>query len=416
MRYARHLALPEVGPLGQARLREARVLVVGAGGLGSPVALYLVAAGVGTLGIVDADRVELSNLQRQILHDTPGVGEAKVVSAARRLHALNPEVRIEPHPVRFEPHNALALAQGYDLLVDGSDNLATRYLLNDVALTLGIPWVYGAVERWVGHVAIFCAPGGAQSADQSAVPGPCFRCLFRDPPPPGAVPGCAEAGVVGALPGIIGSMQALEALKWLVAGTGAGTEAGSSLHPLVGRLLVFDGARMTTRHLHPTRRPDCPACGPEGARPFLEGGAMWHEACTDFTPGEGSSVRGLSPATLKAQMEQDSPPLLLDVRDPWEWEGGNLSHVGAVYLGPEDLASQVLGSEPATGEASLPPQLPPLLAGLPLDAPLVLYCRAGGRSLLAAQALQARGFTQVAHLEGGLLRWAQELEPRTLVV
>jgi adenylyltransferase/sulfurtransferase len=386
MRYARHLALPEVGASGQARLGAARVLVVGAGGLGSPAALYLAAAGVGTLGIVDADRVELSNLQRQILHDTPGVGEEKVASAARRLRALNPDVRIEPHPVRLEPTNALELLRGYDLVVDGSDNLATRYLVNDACLTLGIPWVYGAVERWIGHVAIFAAPGG-----------PCFRCLFRDPPPPGAVPGCAEAGVVGALPGIMGSMQALEAIKWIVQAPG--------LAPLVGRLLVFDGARMTARHVHPTRQAGCPACGPEAARPFLEGDAIWHEVCSDIAGGGDASVEGVAPLALRDRLMKDAPLILLDVRARWEWDAGNLSHVGAWFLGPwpGDTADEA-------GRG-----IPPLLEAVPSDAPVVVYCRAGGRSLVAAQALVRLGFTQVAHLEGGLLRWAREVEPDQVV-
>jgi sulfur-carrier protein adenylyltransferase/sulfurtransferase len=395
MRYLRHLALPEVGAAGQARLARARVLVVGAGGLGSPAALYLAAAGVGTLGIVDADHVELSNLQRQILHDTPAVGEAKVSSAARRLHALNPEIRIEPHPVRLEPPHALDLVDGYDLVVDGSDNLATRYLVNDVCLSRGIPWVYGAVERWTGHVAVFAAPGG-----------PCFRCLFREPPPPGAIPGCAEVGVVGALPGIIGAMQALEAIKWIV--------RDPTLEPLVGRLLVFDGARMTARHIHPARNPDCPACGPAGTRPFQAGEALWHAACSGQGAGGGpgrgpedgpsadDGVEEIGPAELARRMAGTHPPRLLDVRERWEWEAGNLADLGASYVGPV----------PAQGARHLPPEV----LALDRDVPIVLVCRAGGRSLSAGQVLREAGFSRVASLSGGLVRWAREQAPDLAVV
>jgi sulfur-carrier protein adenylyltransferase/sulfurtransferase len=392
MRYLRHLALPEVGAAGQARLARARVLVVGAGGLGSPAALYLAAAGVGTLGIVDADRVELSNLQRQILHDTPAVGEAKVSSAARRLHALNPEIRIEPHPVRLEPPHALDLVDGYDLVVDGSDNLATRYLVNDVCLSRGIPWVYGGVERWTGHVAVFAAPGG-----------PCFRCLFRDPPPPGAIPGCAEVGVVGALPGIIGAMQALEAIKWIV--------RDPTLEPLVGRLLVFDGARMTARHIHPARRPDCPACGPAGTRPFQAGEALWHAACSQEAPsavaegdavGDSHGVEEIGPEELVRRMAGTHPPRLLDVRERWEWDAGNLADLGASHVGPV----------PAQGADVLPPEL----LMMDRDVPIVLVCRAGVRSLSAGRVLREAGFTRVASLNGGLVRWSRERAPDLAVV
>lgn len=389
LRYARHLVLPGVGPEGQARIGEARVLVVGAGGLGSPAALYLAAAGVGTLGLVDADRVALSNLQRQVLHATPDVGRLKVESGGERLRALNPEIRVEPHPVRLEAENAVDLLAGYDLVVDGSDNLPTRYLLNEAALARGIPWVYGAVMQWEGHVSIFGAPGG-----------PCYRCLFGEPPPPGAVPGCAEAGVLGALPGVVGSLQALEALKWILAGEASpGALHGPRLEPAVGRLLVWDGAGARLRTLHPRRRPDCPACGAAPDRPSREPVPSAGAACASAggrTPGgaPGFSVPRITPDALRARLSGPEAPLLVDVREGWEWEAGNLASLGALHLPPS-----VLEDEEA------------LRARLPRDRSLVVVCRAGGRSLVAGARLAALGFGPVENLEGGLLAWAAQEDP-----
>jgi molybdopterin/thiamine biosynthesis adenylyltransferase/rhodanese-related sulfurtransferase len=374
-RYARHLALPGVGPEGQARLGAARVLVIGAGGLGSPAALYLAAAGVGTLGIVDPDRVELSNLQRQILHGTPDVGRLKTESAAERLTLLNPETRIEPHAVRLDAPNAVDLLRAYDLVVDGSDNFPTRYILNDAALEVGIPWVYGAVLRWEGHLSIFAAPGG-----------PCYRCLFRGAPPSGAVPGCAEAGVMGALPGVIGSLQALEAIKWIVAD---GTDRFESA---VGRLLVVDTARLRMREIRPPRDPECPACGEPRFR------ERWTpEPEADFPAGcemDPDAPASISPEELRTALEGLDPPLLVDVRSSWEWEVSNLAALGAIHLPPHRLENAF----------ELPPELD-------RSRPVVAMCRAGGRSLAVAERLRSMGFPRVANLSGGLVAWARSQDP-----
>jgi sulfur-carrier protein adenylyltransferase/sulfurtransferase len=388
LRYARHLVLPEVGPEGQELLARARVLVVGAGGLGSPAALYLAAAGVGTLGIVDPDRVELSNLQRQVLHATADAGRLKVESGAGRLRALNPEIRVEPHPIRLHAGNALALLSAHDLVVDGSDAFATRYLVNDAALRVGIPWVYGAVDRWEGQLALFGAPGG-----------PCYRCIFRDPPPPGAVPGCAQAGVMGALPGVIGSLQALEAVKWIVS-EGGRRPAARGLESAAGRLLVFDAARLRLREIRPRRDPECPACGeaadPEAPLPD------WDRVCGDAPDSVGSSgasdggaLRSLSPAALRDALRSADPPLVVDVREGWEWDAGNLAALGAVHAPLAALAGQ----------------LPEHLADVPRGRSLVVVCRAGGRSAEGAARLAALGFHDVGHLEGGLLAWKRAVEP-----
>jgi len=240
IRYARHFVLPRVGPPGQTKIKRARVLVVGAGGLGSPVALYLAAAGVGTLGLVDHDVVELSNLQRQLLHGSSSLGQPKVASARERLRDVNPHVRVVTHPVRLTSANAMDIMKDYDLAVDGSDNFPTRYLLNDACVIQSKPYLYGAVDRWEGHVSVFGAPGG-----------PCYRCLFREPPPAEMVPGCAEVGVLGVLPGVVGTLQATEVLK-LILGVG---------DPLVGRLLVFDALALSFREVRLRRNPGCPVCG-----------------------------------------------------------------------------------------------------------------------------------------------------------
>ncbi|TVP42289.1 MAG: molybdopterin-synthase adenylyltransferase MoeB [Gemmatimonadales bacterium] len=383
IRYARHLALPGVGPGGQARLGEARVLIVGAGGLGSPAALYLAAAGVGTLGIVDPDRVELSNLQRQILHGTPDVGRLKTASAAERLSVLNPEVRIEPHPVQLDASNASELLGAYDLVVDGSDNFPTRYIVNDAALEVGIPWVYGAVLRWEGQLAIFAAPGG-----------PCYRCLFRDAPPEGAVPGCAEAGVMGALPGVVGSLQALEAIKWIVAGGPESERSGGAtrFESAVGRLLVFDTARLRMREVRPRRDPACPACGEARFR------RRWVPARASAPampcPAAPDSPPSISPEELRTALEGLDPPLLVDVRSPWEWEVSNLAALGAIHLPPHLL------DDPA----ALPPALDE-------GRSVVVMCRAGGRSLAVAERLRSLGFPRVSNLSGGLVAWARAQDP-----
>jgi sulfur-carrier protein adenylyltransferase/sulfurtransferase len=371
-RYARHLGLAEVGAEGQRRLRAARVLLVGAGGLGSPAALYLAAAGVGTLGIVDPDRVELSNLQRQLLHGTRDVDRPKTDSARDRLRDVNPHVDVRLHPVRLTSLNAAEILEGYDLVVDGSDNFPTRYLVNDACVLAGKPWVYGAVLRWEGQMALFGAPEG-----------PCYRCLFREPPPPGLVPGCAEAGVVGVLPGIVGTLQALEALKWIL---GVGRSAA-------GRLLVFDALSLSFREVRPRRDPACPVCGD---RPTVRELIDYERFCStgeERTAGaeDEGGVRTVSPRELREALSGDGGPLLVDVREPWEWGAGSLEDRGAVHV--------PLGA------------LEERLEELPRDREVVLYCRTGARSEHALLLLRAAGFHRVSHLEGGLRAWAVEVDP-----
>jgi molybdopterin/thiamine biosynthesis adenylyltransferase/rhodanese-related sulfurtransferase len=363
IRYSRHLLLDEVGVDGQLRLRQARVLLVGAGGLGSPAALYLAAAGVGTIGIVDADRVDHSNLQRQVLHGTGTVGELKTVSAEARLHDLNPDVSVEPHSFRLDSSNALELVSRYDLVVDGSDNFPTRYLVNDACVLTGRPYVYGSIFRFEGQVSVFGAPGG-----------PCYRCLFAEPPEPGLVPSCAEAGVLGVLPGIVGSLQALEALKWILG-------AGESL---VGRLLLVDalGARFRELSLRPD--PDCPICG---TAPSIQELIDYEAFCG--VPGAEDAAEEISPAELADLRARGEPVQLVDVREPAEWEIVRIA--GSRLLPLRDL--------------------PARLGELDARQPVVTICHHGVRSRRALELLRAAGFPAVRSLAGGVDRWAVECEP-----
>lgn len=401
-RYARHLSLGEVGAEGQRRLARARVLLVGAGGLGSPAAMYLAAAGVGTLSVVDPDRVELSNLQRQLLHGTGDVGRPKVESAADRLRDLNPEVQVETYPVRLDSSNALEIVGAHDLVVDGSDNFATRYLVNDACGLTGRPWVYGAILRWEGQLSLFGTPDG-----------PCYRCLFREPPPPGLVPGCAEAGVVGVLPGIVGSLQALEAIKWIL-GRRGGTAAG--------RLLIFDALSLGFREINLRRDPTCPLCGDAPViaelmdyehfcatgetRPYPSGDDRHGPSATAASAapetGQGGEVAGsgtppapevpqIGPLELRAMLSSGEPPFLLDVREGWEWAVSNLERHGAQHI-PLAL-------------------LPQRTAELPEDRGVVVYCRSGARSDRAARLLLERGLFPVWNLAEGLEGWARQIDP-----
>jgi adenylyltransferase/sulfurtransferase len=369
IRYARHLTLPEVGVAGQERLRRARVLLIGAGGLGSPAALYLAAAGIGTLGIVDADAVELTNLQRQILHGTGGIGAAKTESARLRLRDLNPHVEVVPHPVRLDSHNALAVLGQYDFALDGSDNFPTRYLVNDASVLLGKPYIYGSIFRFDGQVSVFAAKGG-----------PCYRCLFAEPPPPDLVPNCAEAGVLGVLPGLVGSLQALEAIK-LVLGAG---------ESLVGRLLLVDALRVRFRELEVRRDPACAVCGD---RPTITGLIDYEDYCGVPPAGdpfsEAAGLREIEVSALVESLRRPDPPLVLDVREPWEWE---IAHIVGSRLVP-------MGD------------LPGRLAELPTGSLVVTVCHKGMRSLLAQQLLSGAGF-QARSLAGGMERWALEVDPR----
>ena len=376
-RYARHIALPEVGLEGQLRLKAGRVLCVGAGGLGSPLALYLAAAGVGTIGIVDFDDVDASNLQRQILHGPGDVGRHKLDSAADRLEDVNPHVEVVGHPQRLTSENALEILKGYDVVVDGTDNFPTRYLVNDACVLLGTPNVYGSVFRWEGQVSVFAAKGG-----------PCYRCLFREPPPPGLVPNCAEGGVLGVLPGIIGSMQAMETIKLLL-GKGVG---------LAGRLLIFDALEMTWREIALRRNPECPVCSDS---PTQTGLIDYELFCGVTRPGEGSlhsaeDFEELDAASVAALLASDTPPYLIDVREPWEWAVSSLAERGARLIPLAELGDR--------------------LGEVPKETPVVVYCRSGQRGQSAARQLVAGGYGPVSNLSGGLLSWAESVEPGLPVV
>ena len=379
LRYARHLALPGVGPEGQERIKEARVVCVGAGGLGSPLALYLAAAGVGTIGLVDFDEVDTTNLQRQLLHGTSDVGRSKLDSARERLGDVNPHVHVEAHRARLTSENALEILGGYDIVVDGTDNFPTRYLVNDACVLLGKPNVYGSVFRWEGQVSVFATEEG-----------PCYRCLFREPPPPGLVPNCAEGGVLGVLPGIIGSMQALETLK-LILGVG---------DPLAGRLLIFDGLESSWREVRLRRNPDCPVCGDAPTQQGLIDyevfcGVRTDDGATQARAEGAAAVPELDPLAVAAELESDTPPYLLDVREPWEWAVSSLASRGARLIPLGELEERM-------GE-------------VPRERSVVVYCRSGQRSHEAAQKLARAGYA-AANLRGGIVAWARDVEPGLPVV
>lgn len=370
IRYARHFVLPNVGPEGQRKLSDSSVLLIGAGGLGSSAALYLAAAGIGKLGIVDADLVDLSNLQRQVLYGINQLSQRKVTSARDRLWELNPNVEVAPHAVRLTSSNALELMRGYSLVVDGSDNFPTRYLVNDACVILGMPYVYGAVDRWDGQASVFAAPGG-----------PCYRCLFREPPPPGLVPTCAEAGVLGVLPGVIGAIQATEAIKTIL---GAG-------ETLAGRLLLFDALALSFRQVRIRRNPQCPVCGD---RPTQKDLVDYDRFCGEVpeveTPGR-EPLPQLSPREVSAALSVEPSTLLLDVREPHEWEIGNLGPRGALLMPFGEVRARA-------GE-------------LPRDRPIVVYCHVGVRSAVVGEMLRALGFGQVSNMTGGYRAWVEEVDP-----
>ncbi len=365
LRYSRHLTLPDVGLAGQSKLKDARVLLIGAGGLGSPAALYLAAAGVGTLGLVDFDLVDRSNLQRQILHGTSGIGTAKTESARERLRDVNPHVQVEAFAEKLTSANALHLLRKFDVVVDGSDNFPTRYLVNDACVLLGKPDVYGAVFRFDGQVSVF-----------SARDGPCYRCLYAEPPPPDLVPSCAEGGVLGVLPGIIGSLQALETIK-LILGIG---------EPLIGRLVLFDGRRLQFREMALEKDPDCPVCG---GRPTITSLIDYEAFCG---MGEGGSGKGEGVEISARQLQQErtrSPSLLLlDVRDAREAEIASIAGAKLIPLR----------------------ELPGRLTELPATATIVTHCHHGPRSLKAREILKGAGFADVRSLAGGIDAWSREVD------
>jgi molybdopterin/thiamine biosynthesis adenylyltransferase/rhodanese-related sulfurtransferase len=361
-RYGRHLLLPEVGLAGQRRIKGARILLVGAGGLGSPAALYLAAAGVGQLSIVDFDVVDVSNLQRQVLHGTRDVGRPKTESARDRLLDLNPHLSVSLHETRLDAANALDLVRDHDLVVDGADNFATRYLVNDACVLAGRPNVHASIFRFDGQASVFATAGG-----------PCYRCLHPSPPPPGEVPSCAEGGVLGVLPGLLGTIQATEALK-LVAGIG---------QPLVGRLLLVDALAMQFRTVKVRKDPDCPACGTRTIRELREE----TYACDAIPPGD--RVPEITPLELAERIARGDGLTLLDVREPDEWEVARIPGARLVPLGR-------LGEEI--------PRLDPALD-------VVVYCRSGVRSQTAGRQIRAGGFARVHSLAGGILRYGAEVDP-----
>lgn len=364
IRYSRHLLLPEVGLDGQRKLKAARVLLVGAGGLGSPAAIYLAAAGVGTLGIVDFDVVDITNLHRQILHGTGDVGRSKLESAISRLREVNPHVTVEPHETRLTSANALQIIRQYDVVVDGTDNFATRYLVNDACVLTNRPNVYGSIFRFDGQVSVFCTPDG-----------PCYRCVYREPPPPGLVPSCAEGGVLGILPGIVGTLQATEALK-LVLGIG---------EPLIGRLNLVDalGARLRTVRI--AKDPTCPACGTRELQQLIDYDAFC--GVTDL-PDEAPMLE-ITPRELADRLARADDVVLIDVREPYEHAIARIHGARLVPLG-------------AFADA---------IPSLDRQRDIVIHCRSGARSATAVRQLQAAGFTRVWNVAGGILRWADDVDP-----
>jgi adenylyltransferase/sulfurtransferase len=374
-RYSRHLIMPEVGMDGQRRMKAGSVLCIGAGGLGSPAALYLAAAGIGTIGVVDFDVVDFSNLQRQIIHGTPDVGRSKLASAKDRLNAINPHVDVQTYEVALSSENALKLFEPYDVILDGTDNFPTRYLTNDACVLLGKPNAYGSIFRFEGQASVFAMKDG-----------PCYRCLYPEPPPPGLVPSCAEGGVLGVLPGVIGVIQATEAIK-LITGIG---------EPLVGRFLIYDALRMKFRELKLKKDPDCPVCGTHptvtklidyeqfcGIHPVPSGagaasGATVTNNATDITAVE-----------LKQRLDRGDKLKILDVREPNEYQINRIP--GATLIPMGDVARRYAELDP--------------------DEEMVVHCKMGGRSAKAVDFLRSVGFKKVLNLKGGILEWIDKVDP-----
>ena len=353
LRYARQVRLPEFGAAGQERLARSRMLIVGAGGLGSPAALYLAAAGVGTLGLVDFDLVDVTNLHRQIMHGTPDVGRSKLASAADRLRDINPHVRLELHDEACDATNVRRLVEAYDMVIDGTDNFPTRYLINDACVMTRTPNIYGSIFRFEGQVSVFAAPGG-----------PCYRCLHPEPPPPGLIPNCAEAGVLGVLPGVVGTMQATEAIKMA---TGIG-------EPLIGRLLLYDALRMRVRDITLPRDPDCPVCGDA---PTIHDLVAYDQICETPMTKEEMTVD-----ELKQWRDSNHPHFLVDVREPFEHASASIEGATLIPMG------EILQK----------------LDQLPTDRTIVVQCQSGGRSARVTAALRAKGF-DASNLAGGIIAW-----------
>jgi molybdopterin/thiamine biosynthesis adenylyltransferase/rhodanese-related sulfurtransferase len=364
LRYARHLSLPEVGPEGQARLKEARVLCIGTGGLGSPLVLYLAAAGIGTLGLVDFDVVDYTNLQRQIIHTMPDVGRAKVESASEKIAAINPFVHVEAFNEKLTSENALSIFKNFDIIADGTDNFATRYLVNDACVLTGKPNVFASVFRFEGQASVFATENG-----------PCYRCLYPEPPPPGMVPSCAEGGVLGVLPGLLGVIQATEVIKF-ICGIG---------EPLIGRMLLVDALGMKFQELKLRKDPDCPVCGTNRTVKEL----IDYEQFCGVRGAETPVAGDIQPEELKRRLDAGEDLFILDVREPHEYQIANLGG----HLIP-------LGD------------LPKRLHELDSKREIVAHCKAGGRSAKAVEFLRQQGFKNIHNLAGGITAWSDKIDPK----
>jgi sulfur-carrier protein adenylyltransferase/sulfurtransferase len=368
-RYSRHLILPEVGMEGQQRLKAAKVLCVGTGGLGSPLALYLAAAGIGTLGLVDFDTVDSSNLQRQIIHSTKDIGRKKIDSAQEKLNALNPALNVVKHDTMLTSANALEIFAQYDIIADGTDNFQTRYLVNDACVLLNKPNAYGSIFRFEGQASVFATEEG-----------PCYRCLYPEPPPPGLVPSCAEGGVLGILPGIVGVIQATEVIKLIL----------SKGEPLIGRLLLVDALSMRFRELKLRKNPDCPACG---INPTVTELIDYNQFCGIAPePAQAAQVKNgipqISVKELKQRRDAGDDFFLLDVREPYEVQ---IAQIGGYLIPQNDVPNRLGELDPAKE--------------------IVVHCRSGARSQRIAELLKANGFQRVSNLAGGILAWSDEIDP-----
>lgn len=369
-RYSRHLIMPEVTLEGQKKLKAARVLCIGTGGLGSPIALYLAAAGVGTLGLIDFDVVDYSNLQRQILHGTKDVGRKKLNSARDRIKDVNPNVNVVLHDAMFRSDNAIEIVEGYDIVIDGTDNFPTRYLSNDVCVFLKKPNIYGSIFRFDGQATVFAPHLG----------GPCYRCLYPEPPPPGMVPSCAEGGVLGVLPGVVGVIQAIEAVK-LIVGIG---------DPLIGRLVSFDALKMKFREFKIRKDPSCPVCG---EHPTITELIDYEQFCgipqAQAEEEAEPPVPEITVESLKERLDRKDKFVLLDVREPFEWDIARIPGAKLIPLG----------------------ELPSRMSELDSADEILIHCKSGVRSAKALRQLQKAGFGKLANVEGGILAWADRVDP-----
>jgi adenylyltransferase/sulfurtransferase len=368
LRYSRHLIMPEVGMEGQLKLKEAKVCLIGTGGLGAPLGLYLAAAGIGRIGLVDFDVVDYTNLQRQVIHGTKDVGRKKLDSAADSMLDINPYLQIDRYEVALTSENALEILKEYDIVVDGTDNFPTRYLVNDACVLLGKPNVYGSIFRFEGQATVFAYEGG-----------PCYRCLYPEPPPPGLVPSCAEGGVLGILPGTVGLIQATETVK-LILGIG---------EPLVGRLLLYDALGMKFRELKLRRNPECPVCGDH---PTIHALIDYHQFCGVPQQGAAEPVAAsgdIDPTEVKAKMDRNEPFVLIDVREPHEYQICRIPHAKLIPLG----------------------ELPKRVHELDTADEIVAHCKSGMRSAKAVDFLKQAGFRRVRNMKGGILAWSDKVDP-----